>query len=414
LRARRLIDLILVGLALALAACGGSNAPYTTATPAAPEYAPTHYYPPPGPPDDPWGPYIAEAAARFAIPPAWIRAVMAQESGGEEQAVSPTGAMGLMQIEPATWQGLQAQYGLGDDPFNPRDNIIAGAGYIQQMAARYGAPGFLAAYNAGPSRLDDYIANGTPLPDETVNYLAAVTPNLGTDVAFSGPLATYAGAAGGLAPTIVGFATGCDVNAAYDPDRPCRAGAADNQAGTPPATVATDAGACDADTAYDPASPCQAAGGAAGRCSTDRAYDPDNPCHAALAPVLAGATVVTDEPMRSAPAGGDASSAVYDPNTGAPAAAAPAVPAPPAVAADWSVQVGAFASPSLALAVAQDARAQAGGALDRADDALPPTSPFGGRVLYRAQLTHLTAAAAIRACVSLNARQLPCIVRPGA
>src|ERR1700757_3083675 len=55
-------------------------------------FAPTQYYPPPGSPDDPWGPYINEAAARYDIPGQWIRAVMAQESGGEEQAVSPVGA----------------------------------------------------------------------------------------------------------------------------------------------------------------------------------------------------------------------------------------------------------------------------------------------------------------------------------
>src|SRR5215469_12410925 len=76
--------------------------------------APSRYYPPPGPPEDPWGPYIREAAARYRVPDRWVRAVMQQESGGEQQATSPVGAMGLMQIMPATYEELRARYGLGD------------------------------------------------------------------------------------------------------------------------------------------------------------------------------------------------------------------------------------------------------------------------------------------------------------
>ncbi len=86
-------------------------------------------------------------------------------------------------------------------------------------------PGFLAAYNAGPDRVDAYLAGSSGLPDETVNYLAAITPNLGGDVAFSGPLAMYASAGSSrfasAAPSVASLASGCDVNAAYDPDHPC-------------------------------------------------------------------------------------------------------------------------------------------------------------------------------------------------
>src|SRR6516225_10630706 len=78
---------------------------------------PTHYYPPPGPPEDPWGPYVREAAARFQVPGHWVRAVMHRESGGEQQATSPVGAMGLMQVMPATYEGLRVRYQLGDDPY---------------------------------------------------------------------------------------------------------------------------------------------------------------------------------------------------------------------------------------------------------------------------------------------------------
>ena len=111
---------------------------------------PTRYYPPPGTPEDPWGPYIREASGRYGVPELWIREVMRQESDGQEQAVSSAGAMGLMQIMPDTYDDLRQRYTLGSDPFEPHDNIMAGAAYIREMYDRYGAPGFLAAYNAGP------------------------------------------------------------------------------------------------------------------------------------------------------------------------------------------------------------------------------------------------------------------------
>ena len=132
--------------------------------------------------------------SRYRVPEQWVRAVMRQESGGRQQAVSPVGAMGLMQVMPATYEALRQRHRLGDDPYDPHNNILAGTAYIREMYDRYGAPGFLAAYNAGPDRVDSYLlAGGSSLPNETVNYLAAITPNLGHDVALSGPLATYAG-----------------------------------------------------------------------------------------------------------------------------------------------------------------------------------------------------------------------------
>ena len=138
-------------------------------------------YIPPGPPTDPWGPYIREASARFDVPDQWIRAVMHQESGGKlyhggELVTSWAGAMGLMQVMPATYDGLHDRYSLGDDPFDPHDNIMAGTAYMREMYDIYGTPGFLAAYNAGPARLDDYLSNNRPLPDETRHYVAAIGP----------------------------------------------------------------------------------------------------------------------------------------------------------------------------------------------------------------------------------------------
>jgi cell division septation protein DedD len=108
---------------------------------------------------------------------------MRVESGGHEYingqlTVSAAGAMGLMQLEPETYREMATQYGLGTDPFNPRDNIMAGAAYIHAMYQIFGSPGFLAAYNAGPGRLDSYMTYRTALPDETVNYVAMIAPHI--------------------------------------------------------------------------------------------------------------------------------------------------------------------------------------------------------------------------------------------
>jgi hypothetical protein len=155
-------------------------------------------YPVPGTVDDPWGPLVREAAARFGVPERWIREVMRQESGGRLYdatgwpTTSAVGAMGLMQVMPRTYGTLQVRYGLGSDPYEPRDNILAGTAYIREMYDRFGAPGFLAAYNAGPDRVELVLAGSTILPNETVNYLASVAPRLGEEVAMSGPFAPYA------------------------------------------------------------------------------------------------------------------------------------------------------------------------------------------------------------------------------
>lgn len=122
--------------------------------------------------------FVSEAALRFGIPASWIKAVMRAESRGDVRAVSPKGAIGLMQIMPDTWSGLRSRYGLGADPFDPHDNILAGAAYLRELHDRYGALGFLAAYNAGPGRYEDHLATGRPLPAETRAYVAAITPLL--------------------------------------------------------------------------------------------------------------------------------------------------------------------------------------------------------------------------------------------
>lgn len=126
---------------------------------------------------DPWAACIAVAARRFTIPERWIRVVMAVESVNDPAALSPKGAIGLMQVMPGTWDELRASHGLGDDPWQPCDNILAGAAYLREMHVRYGAvDAMLAAYNAGPGRYDEHLATGRALPAETVDYVAKIAP----------------------------------------------------------------------------------------------------------------------------------------------------------------------------------------------------------------------------------------------
>jgi Transglycosylase SLT domain len=81
-----------------------------------------------------------------------------------------------MQIRPKTWVELSVLYRLGIDPLDPHDNILAGTAYLREMHDRFGSPGFLAAYNAGPERYQQHLASGRPLPAETQAYLAALAP----------------------------------------------------------------------------------------------------------------------------------------------------------------------------------------------------------------------------------------------
>lgn len=124
----------------------------------------------------PFAAIVAEASSRFGVPEHWIRAVIRIESGAKQRVRSTKGAMGLMQIMPGTWKELRVRHGLGTDPYDPHDNILAGTAYIRELHDRYGAPGFLAAYNAGPGRYERHLATGRPLPDETRAYIAALAP----------------------------------------------------------------------------------------------------------------------------------------------------------------------------------------------------------------------------------------------
>lgn len=165
-RARRHAVLVVIG-ALALGA--GSGVSVAQSMPAARSVA-----------ADPYAAHIAEASQRFGIPEHWIRAVLRAESAGDVRAISEAGAIGLMQVMPDTWAGLRDRYRLGRDPYQPRDNILAGAAYMREMWDRYGnVAAMLAAYNAGPARYDEYRATGRTLPAETRAYVAALLPVFG-------------------------------------------------------------------------------------------------------------------------------------------------------------------------------------------------------------------------------------------
>jgi soluble lytic murein transglycosylase-like protein len=129
---------------------------------------------------EPWADYIAEASGRFGIPQSWIQRVMRAESNGQttlngRPITSRAGAMGLMQLMPSTWVEMRAAYRLGDDPYDPHDNVLAGAAYLRAMYDRFGYPGAFAAYNAGPGRYAEHIATGRRLPAETIGYVTKLT-----------------------------------------------------------------------------------------------------------------------------------------------------------------------------------------------------------------------------------------------
>ncbi len=116
-------------------------------------------------------PLIRQHASQRGIRPDLVRAVIQVESAFNPRAVSPKGAMGLMQLMPATAK----QFGV-IDPFNPAENIRAGVSYLRQLLDRYDHDErlALAAYNAGPGAVDKY-GSKVPPYKETQNYVLKIT-----------------------------------------------------------------------------------------------------------------------------------------------------------------------------------------------------------------------------------------------
>ncbi len=139
-----------------------------TEPPPAPEAAPE--------PDRPQttGELLEEAAERYGVPKEILQGVAAVESGGDPSAVSPKGAVGIMQLMPATAAELRA------DPRDPEQNVDAGARYLRDLLLRYdgGLHRSFAAYNAGPAAVDKY--RGVPPYRETQTYVGKVMKRLRT------------------------------------------------------------------------------------------------------------------------------------------------------------------------------------------------------------------------------------------
>src|SRR3546814_12284093 len=110
---------------------------------------------------------------------------MQAESGGRTRLNgrpirSPAGAIGLMQLMPGTWAEMRVRLGLGADPDDPRDNLLAGPFYLRPMYARFGYPGLLAAYNAGPARYAEHLARPRPPPPAPGGYPPSDAPGAAT------------------------------------------------------------------------------------------------------------------------------------------------------------------------------------------------------------------------------------------
>ncbi len=114
---------------------------------------------------------LASAAEAHGLPPAFLARLIWQESRFNPRAVSPVGAQGLAQFMPRT----AAEYGL-EDPFDPLAALPASARFLRALRDQFGNLGLAAAaYNAGPGRIQNWLARRGKLPEETRNYVRIIT-----------------------------------------------------------------------------------------------------------------------------------------------------------------------------------------------------------------------------------------------
>ena len=443
--ARQLRAPVVLGLLALLSACAGQGPQSDMQIPIAQEEAryrahAKSYYAPPGSSDDPWGPYITEASQRFDIPEIWIRSVIQRESGGRlfhngELVTSAPGAMGLMQLMPPTYDAMRSQYNLGNDPYDPHDNVLAGTAYIRQMYDIYGSPGFLAAYNAGPGRLEDFISRSRTLPRETRNYVAAIGreiagiyPNSRSQADLlvashtSGQSAEYAAAAlpTGTAASIRNAwaqRTGGNARPVEVAEAPTSSGE-DTTPVVPSPTYTRQMAPVSNNTESPQAvSSVWAARMKASGASTETQEEPQ----ASAEPVAAQPVVINDSAMPTArPARSNSRFALI---SSASAASAPlssrtttnsrvATTTESATVASsraWAIQVGAFSTPSLAQAATSRARSKASNDLSSARTQIASVRLARGQI-YRARLTGLSHSEATAACHRLDIGSANCVV----
>ncbi len=404
-------------------------------------------YTPPGPASDPWGPYIKEAAGKFDVPDKWIREVMRQESGGKlygrngNLITSGAGAMGLMQVMPGTYDELRTRYPeLGDDPFDPHNNIMAGTAYIREMFDIYGSPGFLAAYNAGPGRLDDHLTRNRSLPEETRRYVANIGPRIsGYEPTRASPGAQYAMNSLPMqipngprypqyTPPAVQFASADaapgtpivlnPVSTPYAPSRSMVAQRPSIQLAALPTPAEPPALSWRPEppaSSWRPEPPAQRL--------TQIAQLPEPPeprtTLAEITPFrpgrLAEISQLPEPPLPPAPQ--YAALQPTNPRTGgfrlvSTAVAAPALHRGAAIASTqggWAVQVGAFNNPGLASSATSSARGQAPDVLGGARPTIAGVKQGSGTI-YRARLTGLSREAAAHACERLARARTTCMV----
>jgi hypothetical protein len=265
---------------------------------------------------------------------------------------------------PETYQELQARYDLGDDPYDPHSNIMAGAAYLREMYDIYGSPGFLAAYNAGPKRLDDYLSNNRGLPDETRRYVAMIGPRIqGSQPRVASPAQDYAM---NVLPTDIppGPRYGRTVQLASSRTpggrAPSRGPVQVAQLPQPPREDDTPPRAQFA--AYVPPPP------------------PPPPQQRGGFHLIPAANAEPIPMRRGAPASGQ-----------------------------WAIQVGAFAGEGQARAAVNAARGEAPEPLGAARTSVASVRQPKG-TLYRARLTGLSREAAVQACQKLSRSRTNCIV----
>lgn len=380
-------------------------------------YEPARFYRAPGSPDDPWGPYIREAAGRFGMPESWVRLIMRRASDGQVDRRSSSGAIGLMQIMPDAYEGLKKANKLGDDPFDPRSNLLAGTAWMRDMYDRYGSPGFLVAYRAGPDRVNLFLKKGVMLPVDALNFVGSVEPALGDDLPGATPGAPPVRRAVREPPV-----AGCHPESVIDPDTPCAPDRAAAETAAAPDAAGTAAGGCDQAAGEDGAQTCKPAaaphfpvlaqnlaepprGVAAPPAAT---LSPAPPAGPLADPVAVPAAVPAADPVPAIPAAADP---VSEPAANMPPPAVSPIPAGSAEApkghpsGQWAIQVGAFDSRVLARSAAKKARDLAADLL-RTATIETPAAPRSRMI--RARLTGISRATATDACVRLSGHHVTC------